>query len=579
MTSSQSEVASSWLAQFSTCLQRRDAMGTADLFASDGWLRHFLVFQWDLRTLHGYEKISAYLSSYIQESSLTNFELASDQYFKPSPGRKEGDISSGFTFSTPIANGRGSFNLVESNGEWKASTVFMMLDSLKGNEELGADEDLYEGRFPTWFEAREKQWECSGKDPEVLIVGAGGNGLQVAARFRQMKIPALVIERKARVGDTWRGRHPTLKLHSPREHHSFLYQPYPENWPLWTPGSKLGDWLEQYAVLQDLLVWTNSNIVSPPSYDRQTKEWTVNIDKSGQLITVHPNHIVVATGIYGKPVVPTYEGQDQFEGQILHAATFPGGSYFAGKRCVVVGTGTSGHDIALDLSTRGAESVTLIQRSSTCVQPGDLVAKQLQGMWPAGVPVEVSDFRRFSTPVKLGFEILAGARKHGEMWEKEKCFMEQLEKAGMNINMGPFEAGVLGVVFSNHHGFWMDVGCAERILSGQIQIKSGIQITRLDKNSITFTDGSTVEADVVIFATGYGSMKEYAKDLLSDDVVSQAKSLPYGVLDEEGELPAGYRPTGHPGLWFASGLFPNARFQSKILGIQIQAIKLGYIMV
>ena len=169
MTSSQSEVDSSWLAQFSACLQRRDAMDTADLFASDGWLRHFLVFQWDLRTLHGHEKISAYLSSYIQESSLTNFELVSDQYFKPSPGRKEGDIYSGFTFSTPIANGRGSFNLVQTDGEWKASTVFMMLDSLKGNEELGADEDLYEGRFPTWFEAREKQWQCSGKDPEVLI--------------------------------------------------------------------------------------------------------------------------------------------------------------------------------------------------------------------------------------------------------------------------------------------------------------------------------------------------------------------------------------------------------------------------
>lgn len=96
--------------------------------------------------------------------------------------------------------------------------------------------------------------------------------------------------------------------------------------------------------------------------------------------------------------------------------------------------------------------MTMIQRSSTCVQPGYLVAQKLQGFWRAGVPVEVSDFRGFATPTRRAFQILAGTRKHGEIWEKEKSFMEQLEKAGMKVNLGPHEAGVLGVVFSQFDG-------------------------------------------------------------------------------------------------------------------------------
>ncbi|KAF5376769.1 hypothetical protein D9757_009496 [Collybiopsis confluens] len=536
----------------------------------------FLGIRMDLHTIHGQDDITSYLSTHLSESNISDLKLADDQYFKPSPGPIPGTITSGFTFSTLIANGRGLFNLVLTDGDWKASTVFMALDSLKGYEEAGADDGLYDGRFPSWSEARKKTWQDTERDPEVLIVGAGQNGLQIAARFRQMQISALVIERNDRVGDTWRDRHPTLRLHTPKEHHSLLYQPYPENWPTWTPGSKMADWLEQYAITQDLLVWTSSTFASRPSYDQETKKWTVNINREGQITTMHPNHIVIATGTLGKPYKPTFEGRELFEGHIFHASEFPGASLFTGKRSIVVGTGTSGHDIALDLSTQGAESVTIIQRSSTCVQPGYLVAQQLQGFWPVGVPVEVSDFRVFGIPTRHAFEILAATRKQGEIWEKEKSFMEQLEKAGMKVNLGPFEAGVLGVVFEQFHGFWMDVGCGERIISGKIQVKSGVKIQKFTKDSVIFDDGSTVDADVVVLATGYSNMEENVRAIFGDKVIDQTKSLPDGFIDEEGEIPAGYRPTGHTGLWFAPGTFPNGRLQSKYLGIQIQALKLGY---
>lgn len=57
-----------------------------------------------------------------------------------------------------------------------------------------------------------------------MIVGAGQTGLNIAARLKQMKIRALVIDRNARIGDTWRNRYPTLTLHTIKRHHTCEYR-------------------------------------------------------------------------------------------------------------------------------------------------------------------------------------------------------------------------------------------------------------------------------------------------------------------------------------------------------------------
>ncbi|KAJ3982673.1 FAD/NAD-P-binding domain-containing protein [Lentinula detonsa] len=573
------EVASSWFISFAECLQHGDVAGTTSLFLPNGWLRDFLAFNWDLRTLHGHEKISSYLSEHLPTSKFYGFELASDQYFKPSAGVMPGTVNAGFTFSTPIANGRGYCTLtstteIDDMAGWKASTVFMTLDSLNGYEEDGAAEDIYDGRCPTWGEARDMKWRKAEQEPEVLIIGAGQNGLQVAARLRQMKIPTLVVEKNDRVGDTWRRRYPTLTLHTPKTHHSLLYQPFPSNWPFWTPRDKLADWLEQYVFSQDLLVWTKSRVMPGPTYNRSSKEWTVTVDKAGQIFTLHPKHVIVATGMLGEPYVPTIEDQDIFEGQIMHSEGFSGGADFTGKRVIVVGTGNSGADIALDLSTHNARSVTMMQRSSTCVQPASIIAEQHLQVYPTDVPVEVSDFRAFALPTLRLFEILAETR--GMSWDREKDLIEGLREAGLKVDMGPHGAGILPLVYLRFGGFWMDVGCGKKIISREIKVKSGVEIQKFTKNSMIFSDGSKIEADVVIFATGYRNMSQTLKNLLSDEIIHETHSLPYG-LDEEGEYEAGYRPTGHPGLWFAPGSFNNSRLQSKYLGIQLQAANIGYL--
>lgn len=196
-----------------------------------------------------------------------------------------------------------------------------------------------------------------------------------------------------------------------------------------------------------------------PSYDPNTQRWTVAVDKGGHIVTVRPRHIIVATGMVGEPYMPapTIQGHDLFQGEILHTSTFNGGHHFSGKRVVIVGIGNSGADVALDLSLHGAESVTMVQRSSTCVQPASTVVKSLLGAWPLDVPQDVVDFRSLIQPLKHIVENLGRARPL--LWDEEKDLIEGLRNMGLKVDMGPEDAGVLPLVIQRFGGkltifFW-----------------------------------------------------------------------------------------------------------------------------
>ena len=140
-------------------------------------------------------------------------------------------VSAGFTFRTQIATGQGFVRLVQRDGEWKAFLVHMILVDLIGHEEADCELGIYEGHTKPWANVREERIRELESNPHVIIcalyssrlpvltvstVGAGQNGLQVAARFKQMGIPTLIVETNKRVGDNWRKRYPTMTLHTTR---------------------------------------------------------------------------------------------------------------------------------------------------------------------------------------------------------------------------------------------------------------------------------------------------------------------------------------------------------------------------
>ncbi|KAI0663308.1 FAD/NAD-P-binding domain-containing protein [Cubamyces menziesii] len=574
-------IASSWLAALASASRAADVSAFGELFLSNGWLRDLLVFTWDLRSLQGRNTVKAYLTDALSNAQIAELRLDSNPHLQTQssfiPQIHAIDVELAFVFECRNGHGRGYARLLpDQDGAFRAFTVMMMLSDLRGYEELGTlplRDDL------TGIPGRDMQKEIAEwtkeveTKPYVLIVGGAQAGLQLAARFKSMKIPTLVIEKHPRIGDVWRKRYPTLTLHTIKKHHNLLYQPFPANWPEYTPRDKLADWLEHYASIQDLVVWTSSELQPQPTYDAVSGTWDVTILRGGVQVKLRPAHIVVATGTLGEPYMPNIQGHGNFRGQVLHSDRFDGGAHYAGKNVVVVGAGNSSIDICQDLVYSGAQSVTMIQRSSTCVMSRDFISMVMRSIWSDDLPVEAADFKAAAWP--LGLQKKLSIATEGAMWEAEKELHDKLRKGGVKLNMGLEGQGLYLLVLERFGGYWQDKGGADLIANGSIKVKSGVSLQQFTESGLILSDGSELPADTVIFATGYVPMKEVNRKLFGDEIVDRTADI-YG-LDAEGELRGSYRPSGHPGLWYATGDFFISRFNSKPLALQIKARQLGIV--
>ncbi|KAF7350591.1 Flavin-binding monooxygenase [Mycena sanguinolenta] len=543
------QIASSWLKTFGEFLEAGDISGTTSCFVPHGYFRDVLVFTWNNRTLAGQERIAAYLKDTLKPVAISQVKVDTRPYLGPESrplSASASGVCSGFTFNTRVGYGQGYFMLAENeNDKWKASWR----------------RGVYGGHTVAWHDVHRERRQTIERDPHVLIIGAGQNGLNVAARFRQMNIPTLIIEKTVRVGDVWRQRYPMMTLHTIKSQHEMLYQPYPANWPIYTPRDKLADWLEQYAISQDLVVWTNSRPLPTPTYDPATKRWTVVVDHAGEHVTLHPVHIVLAAGIIGAPHIPSIPDADLFEGSTIHSAAYPGGKDYVGKRTLVIGAGNSSADICQDLAFHKAAEVTMLQRSTTCIASAKNTRRLLEHLYPYEVPTDVSDFKSQALPF-LALRAIARARTD-ELWAEEAETYKGLREAGMSLTMGKDGGGQYPMFFERFGGYVIDVGVTDMIRSGQVKIKQGVEIARFTKNSAIFTDGSSLETDAVVFATSYESIRDTMRGLFGDATIDQTSAV-WGI-DEEGEINGCYRPTGYPHLWYACGDFIMSRFYSKQL--------------
>jgi hypothetical protein len=391
-------------------------------------------------------------------------------------------------------------------------------------------------------------------------------------------VDTLVIDREERIGDNWRLRYHQLVLHDPVWFDHMPYLNFPTNWPIFSPKDKLAEFFESYAKLLELNVWTASSITKS-SWDESARHWTVTIERSQngkvETRTLHPRHIIQATGHSGEKDFPSdIKGLSDFAGDVLcHSSEFKGAKpNSAGKRALVVGSCNSGHDIAQDFYENGYD-VTMIQRSSTCVVSSSAILKiGLAGLYDeTGPPVEDADVFFYSIPntVLKGIHVAVTAAQN----EHDAKVLEGLEKAGFKLDQGPDNAGLLMKYFQRGGGYYIDVGASQLIVDGKIKIKQTEGIDEVLPHGMRFKDGSELQADEIVFATGYKNMRSQARQIFGDELADRVKDV-WG-FDEEGELRTMWRKTGHPGFWFFGGNLALCRYYSRMLALQIKALEEG----
>jgi len=570
-----------WLARFDSALTEGDTAAAAALFTEDSFWRDLVSFTWNLKTVEGRAGVKDMLDHTLARTKPRGWRTAEP------PTAADGISEAWIEFETEVGRGRGHLRLRDG----LAWTLLTTLYELKGHEEprgAGRPHGVEHGADPdreTWLEAREREARELGHttQPDVVIVGGGQGGIALGARLRQLGVPTIIVERNARPGDSWRKRYKSLCLHDPVWYDHLPYIKFPENWPVFSPKDKIGDWLEMYTRVMELNYWTSTTAKSA-RYDEAAGEWVVVVERDGQEITLRPKQLVMATGMSGKPNLPEIPGMDVFRGDQHHSSQHPGPDAYKGKKAVVIGSNNSAHDICAALWENGAD-VTMVQRSSThIVRSATLLDIGLSALYSeeavnSGVTTEKADLIFASLPYRILHEFQIPL--YEQMKERDADFYDRLEKAGFQLDWGEDGSGLFMKYLRRGSGYYIDVGASDLVADGKIKLKNGV-VDHLTEDAVVMTDGTELPADLVVYATGYGSMNGWVADLI-DEATADRVGKVWGLGSDttkdpgpwEGEQRNMWKPTQQEALWFHGGNLHQSRHYSQFLALQLKARSVG----
>jgi putative flavoprotein involved in K+ transport len=567
-----------WLADFERALAAEDIDAAVSLFAVDCFWRDLVAFTWNIVTVEGQEGVRALLENTLHRVQPHGFGIAEEL------GPADTPTEAWIKFETSIGRGVGHLRLQDGKG-W---TLLTTLDELKGHEEPKSGrrpKGTEHGAVPnrqTWLEQRRREAEELGTvtQPYALIVGGGQGGIALGARLRQLGVPTIIVDRNPRPGDAWRKRYKSLCLHDPVWYDHLPYIDFPPNWPVFSPKDKIADWLEMYTRVMELNYW-GSTECKKATYDATAKEWTVLVERDGKELTLRPKQLVLATGMSGKPNLPRFEGMEVFKGEQHHSSRHPGPDAFKGKKAVVIGSNNSAHDICAALWEVGAD-VTMVQRTSTHVARSDSLMEMALGALysesavASGMTTQKADLTFASVPYRLlhVFQVPV----YDAIRERDADFYARLEKAGFMLDFGDDNSGLFMKYLRRGSGYYIDVGASELVARGDIKLDSGVDVARLTETGVVLSNGKELPADLVVYATGYGSMNGWAADLISPEVANKVGKV-WGLGSDtrkdpgpwEGELRNMWKPTQQEALWFHGGNLHQSRHYSLYLALQLKA--------
>jgi putative flavoprotein involved in K+ transport len=346
-----------------------------------------------------------------------------------------------------------------------------------------------------------------GEAAQVLVVGAGPAGLATAACLRRRGVDPLLVDRNAAVGDSWRWRYDRLHLHTPRVQSHLPGLRIPPRFGRWVSRDDFVTYLGGYARYHGLQPRTG---VEVHGLERRDGSWVADTPV-GELVA---RQVVVATGYNHTPHTPDWPGSATFTGELLHASRYRNAAPYRGRDVLVVGTGNTGAEIAADLAEQGAARVRLAVRTPPNIVPREVagVPTTLVGVANDRMPASAAD-----PPIRALQRLTVGDLTPYGMPAPERGVVEQFRATD-----------VVPVI---------DVGLVEQLRAGRVEPVAAV--TGFDGAAVTLADGTRIEPDAVIAATGY------------DPALS-------GLVGDLGVLDAHGRPTVHgaathpaaPGLRF-----------------------------
>jgi putative flavoprotein involved in K+ transport len=306
---------------------------------------------------------------------------------------------------------------------------------------------------------------------EAVVCGAGTAGLSAAAMLSKARIRVRVLERTGQVGASWRQRYDTLRLNTlgwmstqPGLHVGRRYSHFPhrDEW--------IG-YLERYADHHRLQIQFETEVAR---IDRGDPGWRVETSEG----PLHTPHVVVATGYDHDPFIPNWPGREGFAGELLHATEYRHAAPFRGRDVLVVGPNVTGVELAYYIAEGGAERVRVAVRTPPNFFPR---------MW-LGVPLNTTALVLDRLPARLADRI---------GWLAQRMIYANLAPYGLPRS----PMGVASTIRERGMGPAIDPGFVDAVKEGRIGIVAAVD--GFDGPDVLLADGSRIQPEVVIAATGY----------------------------------------------------------------------------
>jgi putative flavoprotein involved in K+ transport len=562
----------------------------ACLFDEDSHWREALALTWSLTTLSGRQALAAPLARGLASMRARDFQIDENRS-PPRVVERAGvrAVEAILKFDTETSEAAALLRLrVLPDGDISrtAWTLHTALEAIRDHDEQTLrerrEEPVYQREWngPNWLERRNIASRFEDREPTVLIVGGGHAGLSVAARLNQLGIDNLVVDPMERIGDNWRRRYRALKLHNQFHSNHLPYMPFPSTWQRYLPKDRIANWFEAYVECMDIHFWTRTRLTRARRLDGSGQpgatsgdHWEAYVQRAdGTERVLRPRHIILATGVSGAAKIPGIPTLDRFAGRVEHSSAFADGASWRGKSVMVIGTGTSAHDVAQELHGQGARPV-MVQRNPTMVIEIEPSAQLYDGVFLGDGPsIEDRDLINTSMPLPI---MLQGHRTlTSQARGQDRPLLDALEKVGFRLSSGVDGTGWPYLFRSRGGGYYFNVGCSNLIASGEIGLIQYDDIESFEANGARMKNGSLIEIELIVLGTGYHGLEHTVAGFFGNEVANRVGAV-WGFDPATAELRNMWTRTAQPGLYFTGGAFSQCRAYSKYLALQIQAQELG----
>jgi putative flavoprotein involved in K+ transport len=256
----------------------------------------------------------------------------------------------------------------------------------------------------------------------------------------------------------------------------------------------------------------------------------------------------------------------------MHTHDYKDGAKWTGKKVLIVGAGTSAHDVAQDLHGRGAH-VKIIQRGSATVASVKAAGLVHSVYYEEDLPLEDCDMIAAASSYPLLVRAYQAAVEKMKVIDKD--LLDGLAARGFKLDWGDDNTGHQMKFRRRHGGYYLNCGCSELIISGEVGLLQHEDTDGFCETGVRMKDGSVEAADLIVVATGYQSQEAVVREMLGDRTADRVGQI-WGIAPN-GEIASMFVATPQPGLWFTGGGFAHCRIYSHFIAMGIKVRELGLV--